>query len=745
MKARPPDFHQRSHAVKRLATLEVEATPFSRQRLAQSGPGMKSLTQTLDCCTGITLWKDLGAEISCIREALESSADDYEEEDDDDDDDDDEDSGDRMSIGAATSHFPFSVQGVALDPESALNHSAMASLDAICQVPQWRLRILFTYYVSNVDMPVKILHIPSTKPVILGMTSAPETLGVRAIRLAICYAALTTISDLECWQVFEESRDILLQRYRFGTESTFASANVLETEDIHILQAMVIYTTALRSNENSRRSWTILGLAVRIAQALGLHREECDEKHMVSCQFKREMRRRLWWQLCLLDRQLSADRGSDPLITMVSFSTEKPANIDDEDLDPDNVCEAHDKLGFTSATLVILAHESFEMERELNYVPAGAYQSGKTECQSSFEDKLRRACNFETYLEQKYLQYCSGVDPQQRYSRLIGKILIHCTWLYVYRPLQKPTSCVPSVIPRKDVLQLATDILRYHRDAMCNLAFAHLRWITKAWVQWHALAVVLAELCVQTSGPMIEAAWAIAESYYDETTEYVSKPNIGRLWLSIKRLMKRARTVRQHYQASLKLAPDTELDGFRQVSTGQHQAPQEWSNDMTLLPRSISGNENANPRMQRCDCPSTVDVCVTAPETYVHENQQLEAQRHRNSCFATLSQSGQFSKACSASKSHQMTDPNPPNQDCNGYQQQDIEHHEHYQVDDVIGEMVDSNSFVPDDEINLSALAWTNWETFVADVTAQDNLDMSHDGTAEMPVHLRQGLHEFAL
>ena len=182
--------------------------------------------------------------ITSIREALESSADDDEGNITDDEVHDDDYSRDGMSLKADMSHFPFHFQGVGLNPISALNHSAMAGLDAVCQVPQRRLRILFTYYVSNVDMPVKILHIPSIRHVILEMTSIPETLGVRAIKIAICYAALTSISDLECWQIFEERRDTLLHRYRIGTEATFASANVLETEDIQVLQAMVIYTVS---------------------------------------------------------------------------------------------------------------------------------------------------------------------------------------------------------------------------------------------------------------------------------------------------------------------------------------------------------------------------------------------------------------------------------------------------------------------------------------------------------------------
>lgn len=45
----------------------------------------------------------------------------------------------------------------------------------------------------------------------------------------------------------------------------------------------------------------MIGIAVRIAQTLGLH-EECFNKEFSP--FEAEMRRRLWWQIVLFDSRM---------------------------------------------------------------------------------------------------------------------------------------------------------------------------------------------------------------------------------------------------------------------------------------------------------------------------------------------------------------------------------------------------------------------------------------------------------
>jgi hypothetical protein len=115
-----------------------------------------------------------------------------------------------------------------------------------------------------------------------------------------------------------EDRNIMLTRYRFGLEQALARANFLYCEETIVLQAFVIFLCLLRRNDDARKIWTLTGLAVRIAQTLGIHR---DGSHFGLLPFEIEMRRRLWWQVCILDARSSEDHGCDPTIVQAQFDS----------------------------------------------------------------------------------------------------------------------------------------------------------------------------------------------------------------------------------------------------------------------------------------------------------------------------------------------------------------------------------------------------------------------------------------
>jgi hypothetical protein len=71
------------------------------------------------------------------------------------------------------------------------------------------------------------------------------------------------------------------------------------------------------------------------------------------------------------------------------------------------------------------------------------------------------------------------------------------------------------------------------------------KWVGRTWVQWHPLAVVLAELCVQTEGPLVDRAWAAVESVWNTYGERVADTTGGMLWKPLKRLLKKAQAAYQ--------------------------------------------------------------------------------------------------------------------------------------------------------------------------------------------------------
>lgn len=72
----------------------------------------------------------------------------------------------------------------------------------------------------------------------------------------------------------------------------------------------------------------MIGLALRIATSMGLHR---DGSNFGLSPFECEVRRRLWWHLMLIDIRTSEDFASNPY-PYTNNCVRVPANIDDEDM-----------------------------------------------------------------------------------------------------------------------------------------------------------------------------------------------------------------------------------------------------------------------------------------------------------------------------------------------------------------------------------------------------------------------------
>ena len=264
------------------------------------------------------------------------------------------------------------------DPNTSSNHQGWTfgfssqSVDLLSLHPMpGQIQQYWETYKDRVDPLLKVLHMPTTEPTVLSAASHLGNLskGFEALLFAIYYGAVTSVSAADCLLMFGEEKGVLLSRYRFAVEQALARANFLTTEEIVVLQAFVIFLICLRRNSDARVIWTLTGLVVRIAQTIGIHR---DGSHFALPPFEVEMRRRLWWQVCLLDTRASEDHGCDPTITEQSFDTEMPLNIKDIDLWPSMQNFPAERQGCTDMTFCLIRFEVSNTFRRINYVPPGS-------------------------------------------------------------------------------------------------------------------------------------------------------------------------------------------------------------------------------------------------------------------------------------------------------------------------------------------------------------------------------------
>ncbi len=201
-----------------------------------------------------------------------------------------------------------------------------------------QLYIICEIYLNNVDAAFKILYAPSLRRYLQGGTAgldcSPGPRGLEALELSISFAAILSMTDDECRHRIGENRVVLMAEYRAG-------------------------------NDTRRLMWTLTSLAVRIAQAMGLHLEKCSSSLRP---FGREMRRRFWLQTCILDSYAAEDRATNPVVYVDSFSIKLPLRINDEDLHVDSYEEVEERQSFTDMTFCLICHEIMDTSRQLGYV-----------------------------------------------------------------------------------------------------------------------------------------------------------------------------------------------------------------------------------------------------------------------------------------------------------------------------------------------------------------------------------------
>ncbi|KAH0263023.1 hypothetical protein KCU91_g13006, partial [Aureobasidium melanogenum] len=403
-------------------------------------------------------------------------------------------------------------------------------------------------YKERVDPLVKVLHIPTIEPTVLASASHLANLSksFEALLFAIYYGATTSLSENDCLSKLGEEKGLLLSRYRFGVEQALARANFLTTEEMMVVQAIVIFLICLRRNNDARVIWTLTGLVVRIAQTLGVHR---DGLHFNLPPFEIEMRRRLWWQICILDVRASEDHGSDPTITEQAFDTKMPLNINDEDISPAMTKLPDERQGCTDMSFCLIRFEVANTFRRLNYIPPGEpKRCGEFFASVTLEDKERWINECHKRLEERYLRHVDMSVPLYWITATVARLMMSKMWLMIYHPYQRKDGGKSlSEETREKLFITSLENIEYSLLMETESRTEKWSWLFKTYIQWHALAFLLGELCHRTSGDLVDRAWSSVERCIQASwsvTATKEESRSGHLWKPLMKLLAKARTAR---------------------------------------------------------------------------------------------------------------------------------------------------------------------------------------------------------
>ncbi|GAA5993885.1 hypothetical protein JCM5350_001583 [Sporobolomyces pararoseus] len=122
----------------------------------------------------------------------------------------------------------------------------------------------------------------------------------------------------------------ILRTLKSSIRSHLRSEDILDNSNIPNIQALLLYAFTGESEKGTAASktWNILGLAIRMAQDLGLHRRLGTERKEQSEADHAELRRRVWGGCLIADRWMAAIYGQPMMIDLADCDALLPSVFD---------------------------------------------------------------------------------------------------------------------------------------------------------------------------------------------------------------------------------------------------------------------------------------------------------------------------------------------------------------------------------------------------------------------------------
>ncbi|KAJ5322344.1 hypothetical protein N7452_010633 [Penicillium brevicompactum] len=414
-----------------------------------------------------------------------------------------------------------------------------------------QIPFLLDVFSENVNAIIQIVHLPTVRKMIRDWRDRDlKRLGPaqEALMFAIYYAAVTSMEEEDILLNFGATKAELTLKYRQGLEHALANSDFLGAPELILVQAFAIFLALLRRQESPGFVWMMTGLAIRMGQALGLHRDGSNFDHLSP--YEVEVRRRVWWVLCMLDVRASEDQGTDYTILSSSFDTKIPSNLNDDDLDPEStrMPEECDSLSDMSVARVTFG---------ICYVTRQMMAHGFKEKAPSPEEQGALLNDMYQLVERDYLRYSTESGNITYWAIVIVTRLVMAKMsLLVYLPLLFSTSKDGfSEDLRMQLLVAGIEVAEYNHALNDEQACRQWRWAFQTYTHWYSIVYMMIEVSRRPWSPISERAWVALHSVWLIPTESHMDKN-RRIWIPLRKIMSNARKHRQTEITRLRSDPE---------------------------------------------------------------------------------------------------------------------------------------------------------------------------------------------
>ncbi|CAH0046583.1 unnamed protein product [Clonostachys solani] len=386
--------------------------------------------------------------------------------------------------------------------------------------PPSHVLCLWQVFLDRVNPVTKLVHVPSVQPYLAQATAPWPWLpgNIEALLFAIYAVAVVALDDNECICMLGSPKNTLFQRYTSALRGALHRARFLKTTDIVILQALTLHLLSLQGRHDTHATWVLSGVCIRIAQKMGLHK---DGQALGLPPFDTEMRRRVWWNIVLLDFRSAIASGFTPSSLPPACDCKMPTNMNDGDFYPNATEKFQDRDGPTEMIVFLLLCGMMQylltqpgLEDIITSMEENAVSSG-TESQSRSAKLDKLAAGVEDHLDRLMQQYSDPTagplhqDAWQIKSAMTSKIRKMCQ----QSRKQLETGSQPTM-GKDHLFHLSVDAIEHTTGLYQAMATKDLLWFVSTLFESELFTYLVGELHDRTSGVLVERAWELIPVIY---------------------------------------------------------------------------------------------------------------------------------------------------------------------------------------------------------------------------------------
>ncbi|KAI0407362.1 fungal-specific transcription factor domain-containing protein [Xylaria palmicola] len=377
---------------------------------------------------------------------------------------------------------------------------------------------LWQTFLEKVNPLTKIIHVPSVQPKLVEATTNPGSIpkNVEALLFSIYIMAVTALNDKECRQQLGCPKEEAYQRFSAGCRIALQHIGILHTYDLVVLQALVLYFFSLSGRVDRHAAWILNGVTVRIAQKMGLHR---DGELLGLPPFETEMRRRIWWQIILIDTVYALMSGLGQSLLPRSWDAKQPNNIHDLDLYP-TMTTLQPSNGPTDMIYCLVCYEMAKMIMDTPHLEAVILgnEMGLTGGvpPEEVEKARRRIHELDKSIATILDNYCDpSMGPIHGLAAETRHLLIEKCGEFICPPTDQPEWGTEIHSPKDNLFKISVASLekdlRLYRVTQLQ---GHFLWFMLTQFQIEMMIYMTGQLSDRTTGSLVERAWAVLEEHY---------------------------------------------------------------------------------------------------------------------------------------------------------------------------------------------------------------------------------------